>query len=275
MAEAAQSRAVPAPGSLRLCLTTEAPVLGLWPELRLADGSSAAPHLPAGLDEHDRAAMLVSQVRRPSWPFTAAMLGRWRWPSGSRLGVRFLNGSPTLRERTMAVASAWSAAANVRFEATTDSSAPVRVRFTASNASWARLGTTEPEVYANHDSATVLLGNLTEATPADSFHAVVLHEFGHTLGLVHEHQRPESPLDWNEAETIDYFARTYGWNRDAVRAWVFGQYPHADVLAGAYDSLSVMHYPLPGALTYSGRGAPLNHTLSERDRRSIAIAYHE
>jgi hypothetical protein len=173
----------------------------------------------------------------------------------------------------LATASEWSASANVRFVESASPAAEVRLRFTSSNTSWARIGTTYRDAYAAPESASVSLGNVSASTPPDSFRAVVLHEFGHTLGLIHEHPQPGSALDWNEVEAIDYFARTYAWSEQDVRMWVFGRYELADVSEGRYDSLSIMHYPLPGALTYSGRGAPFNHELSARDRRFIALAY--
>ena len=41
-------------------------------------------------------------------------------------------------------------------------------------------------------------GWLTPDSDDDELRRVVLHEFGHALGLIHEHQNPEGGIEWNE-----------------------------------------------------------------------------
>ena len=40
-------------------------------------------------------------------------------------------------------------------------------------------------------------------TTDDEYRRVVLHEFGHALGLAHEHQSPGVAIPWNEQKVYD------------------------------------------------------------------------
>jgi len=42
--------------------------------------------------------------------------------------------------------------------------------------------------------ATVVLGWVREASAIDELESVVLHEFGHALGLLHEHNNPDGDI---------------------------------------------------------------------------------
>jgi serralysin len=42
---------------------------------------------------------------------------------------------------------------------------------------------------------TMNYGWMTPDSSDDEVHRVVAHEFGHALGLIHEHQNPDTPIN--------------------------------------------------------------------------------
>lgn len=69
----------------------------------------------------------------------------------------------------------------------------LRVTFDESLGSWSYLGTQNLEIPANE--ATLNLGWVEKGTTAMGAYekGTILHEFGHALGLLHEHQSPARP----------------------------------------------------------------------------------
>jgi serralysin len=116
------------------------------------------------------------------------------------------------------------------------------------------------------------LGWLTPTTPEVEYRRVVLHEFGHALGLVHEHLSPAAEIPWDEKKVIAYYKRTNGWNEDYIRANVLAR-SKADAFT-RFDPLSIMLYPVPKELTIGGFEIPWsNSELSALDREFIAQMY--
>src|SRR5438445_521773 len=48
------------------------------------------------------------------------------------------------------------------------------------------------------DGETMHYGWLDRATPEVEYRRTVLHEFGHALGAIHEHQSPGGEIKWNK-----------------------------------------------------------------------------
>jgi len=63
-----------------------------------------------------------------------------------------------------------------------------RVTFDPNDGAWSWVGTDARRIPFNQ--ATMNLGFLDGGTAA--------HEFGHSIGLGHEHQNPVSGIEWNE-----------------------------------------------------------------------------
>ena len=48
-------------------------------------------------------------------------------------------------------------------------------------------------------------GWLRPGTPLEEYMRVVLHEFGHALGLIHERQNPSGGIQWNKPVVYRYY----------------------------------------------------------------------
>ena len=116
--------------------------------------------------------------------------------------MRFLEGDPELQKRVQRVAEEWTGPdmANLQWQSGDDPDADIRVAFEQGNGSWSYLGTMCQQIPA--PEPTMNYGWLTPDSNDDELHRVVAHEFGHALGLIHEHQNPDTPIDWNRAAVI-------------------------------------------------------------------------
>ncbi|KAK7984395.1 hypothetical protein PG989_011797 [Apiospora arundinis] len=68
------------------------------------------------------------------------------------------------------------------------------ITFENSDSSWCRLGLLPPRNDPENPTMCLSLQGLGR----DEKQQVVLHEFGHALGLHHQHQHPDSGIKWNE-----------------------------------------------------------------------------
>ena len=120
----------------------------------------------------------------------------------------------------------WEDCANVRFRETTknnDNSAKLRITFKAvgdDNWYWSALGTKalDRSKYPSTKPTMRLAGLPDEFPPSELHRGNILHEFGHVLGLEHEHQSPsmDGYLKLKERPIIDH----YGGNEERARRQV-------------------------------------------------------
>lgn len=117
-------------------------------------------------------------------------------------------------------------------------------------------------------------GWLDDETEEDEFSRVILHEFGHALGAIHEHNHPASGILWNRSAVYAYYRRTQGWSKADVDAQIFRVYEEDQLNTGAYDRASIMHYAIPRELLLEGAmPVPWNRKLSSRDKAFIRTQY--
>jgi serralysin len=205
----------------------------------------------------------------------AALLNEAQWVTGEVIRVKFLAGDEALRDRVRAVAERWTAPdmAQLTFEwVADDAEADVRVAFTEGDGSWSYLGTQCRNIPA--DEPTMNYGWIDAGSPEDEVQRVVLHEFGHALGLIHEHQNPQGGIDWNEPAVIaDLSKPPNSWTIEQIRHNVLDHYAPDAVTASDVDGLSIMMYPIPRAWTNDGFSADLNSDLSQTDIDFIRVVY--
>ncbi len=223
----------------------------------------------------DRAMKLAAATRadnRPA-PFEAAGDPRRYWPTGATLRVRFLDGDPRLHRRVAAAAEAWTEEANLELAFGDDPAAELRVTVTRGE-SWSAVGTDALVTEAHPADRPTMSLNLSMGTQDRSLRRHVRHEFGHALGLVHEHQSPEGGIRWNRDEVYRAMAGPPNhWDRNQVDVNYFERYSRDHVKATRFDPESVMLYTVPRSWTVDGTSFPENADLSELDRAFVAAAY--
>ncbi|WP_394775590.1 M12 family metallopeptidase [Flavobacterium sp.] len=108
------------------------------------------------------------------------------------------------------------------------------------------------------------LGHVTDIPSAKE---TILHEFGHALGLEHEHQSPNANIKWNLSEVYKYFKDSQGWTTDEINLFVINKANSTNY--SEYDPLSIMHYAIPAFLTTDRVAVYSTKELSTVDINSI------
>ena len=193
------------------------------------------------------------------------------WSTGSTIKVKFLGGSSYTQQRVVHHANTWAKYANVNFRFVNYGSADIRVAFTQNGSSWSVVG--RQSLYINNDEPTMNFGWLNDRTPDYEFQRTVLHEFGHALGLLHEHQNPSGGIPWDEDAVYDYYRRTQGWSRQTTYENVMAKAHRSQSQYSAYDPESIMHYPIDSRLTGGKYEVGMNYKLSPTDIAYIAEVY--
>jgi len=124
---------------------------------------------------------------------------------------------------------------------------------------------------SNAGQVTMRLG-IGAAPNIEHVRRPVIHEFGHALGCIHEHQSPAANIQWNEPAVIRTHALG-GWDEATVRHNIFAKYTQSEITNSEFDPASIMIYPIAADLTMNGFSVPWNTQLSDLDRAFMRRAY--
>jgi serralysin len=243
--------------ALRVCL--DVPLSNEPSAIAEAEAKAAAEHATGG----------------PLSPIEAALAKAKKWRRGRTLKVRFLGGDPALQDKVAEAAKEWTEYANIALDFGNHPNAQIRVAFQQGAGSWSAVGTDAlVERWFPRDEPTMNFGWLTPTSSDEEISSVVLHEFGHALGLIHEHQQPEAAIAWNK----ELVYRQLGgppnnWPRDVVDHNVFNRLAKAELNFSEYDKASIMHYFFPAEWTTDGTVFQENSVLSETDKSFIKTQY--
>lgn len=204
-----------------------------------------------------------------------AVVNAKKWMDGQSVRCRFLDGSAMQRKRVEEQAHMWESYANVQLVFGDSPDAEVRISFQADPGSWSGIGTDclVASYFPKHQP-TMNFGWLEDGTSEDEYRRVVVHEFGHALGCIHEHQSPKEHLHWNvEAVYAAFSGPPNYWSKEDIDANILEKYSPKGISATAFDVHSIMLYEFDSSLFTNHKGTPLNTDLSDHDKQFIKAMY--
>ncbi len=197
------------------------------------------------------------------------------WSPGDTITVGFNTTQTTsfVIGKVKAFAMMWESVANIKFKFIADvTKAQVKVGFINDNTSWSLVGRdvlNNPMGYQ-----TVNFGWLDQNTADTEFSRVIIHEFGHVLGFIHEHQAPAAGIPWDTTKVIAYFSGTpNNWSREKIDFNIFQTFSKTETNSSAYDRLSIMHYFFPPEFVTDGSMFTYNINLSVTDKQFAKQVY--
>jgi hypothetical protein len=204
-----------------------------------------------------------------------ALINLKKWDNQHNLRCRFLDGDSTQQQNVIAKAKIWEKYANVKINFGEDEDAEVRISFSADPGSWSAIGTDCLDTsFFPPNQPTMNFGWLRDDTDNVEYERVVVHEFGHALGCIHEHQSPTEPLKWDKAAVYKAFSGPPNfWSKDDIDHNVLEKYSPQGISATIFDPDSIMLYQFDAALFTDHIGTKLNTHLSAMDEKMIASMY--
>jgi len=195
-----------------------------------------------------------------------------QWANGTKIKVSLNGGTTFVRNKVIQFASEWEKYANIDFQfVTNDRTAPIRVTF-ANDGSWSYIG--KDALSISSSKATMNFGWFNSSTSDAEFSRTTIHEFGHALGMIHEHQHPLVSIPWDKPKVYAYYAGSPNyWSTADVDNNIFAKYSTSQTNYSAYDKFSIMHYSVPESLTVGTYSVGNNTVLSSTDKTFIAAVY--
>ncbi|KAF7325505.1 ZnMc domain-containing protein [Mycena kentingensis (nom. inval.)] len=205
------------------------------------------------------------------------------WDPAYGITYSFLGGTAVQRAKVSTVLQKWFYA-HITFTRVA-SNGNIRIAFNPDGGSWSYVGKEALDVPMAQ--ATMNLGWVESIGSVDATtglatgitaneQGTILHEFGHVLGLKHEHQSPArgGKLTLDEPAVYEYYERTQNWSAALVKSQIIDVYSKDDVSNySELDLSSVMMYFMPKEMNLQRIEVPVNNNLSDMDIAYATILY--
>ncbi|RSL57444.1 hypothetical protein CEP53_006463 [Fusarium sp. AF-6] len=207
----------------------------------------------------------------------AAGLNHRLWPADKHsLYVCFLNGHLSDKDKVKSLIEEHynTLRMRIRFVFLEDDdprASDIRVSFTSQGVSSSCIGT-DAEDHPHESTMTLNMHHNDQRSAEDRRkhrQSDVLHEFGHALGMEHEHAHPDCPIKWN----YRIVQGRRGWDAQKVTQNYRKLDNASTTICNAYDPKSIMHYPVERGDAQGGTVIPMNTVLSDGDKEFLIWIY--
>ena len=190
------------------------------------------------------------------------------WDNGRTLTLSFMPPLPDeLEYRVEKIIRRWDPHHSLALEFVKNRPADIRI-YMGGKRNESYLGT--DALSAPPDQPTLLVSTTPDHW---SFESTLLHEFGHALGLQHEHLHPHARIPWNKEKVYHFYQTTQGWSKTDIDLNLFKVENNPDTYTGTYDKKSIMHYRVPNELTHGKWQVGDNLEISAQDKINIRKIY--
>ena len=211
----------------------------------------------------------------------------WRWDNHKRLTVKFLDGDDAVHNLVKTYVKEWEACTSLEFDFDhSDQNVDIHISFyddaecktlNIDPGHWSYVGTDcsgieQDEPTMNLDIKSYMR-NPTMPENSTEMKAVILHEFGHAMGFIHEHLRKEWVEKLDAKKVLENYRQSQGWDDEKIENNVLKPLEVDPESSSEFDTKSIMMY----SFSKDEDGAPFdvkeNVELSELDKEWAARIY--
>lgn len=174
-------------------------------------------------------------IDRPLQVPEAVFVESSKWEVGQEITIAYVGGfSDSDKQKIQQYADEWLEHANLKFKwIDNDKQADIRIG-NALSGSWSYIGTGCKLI--PYPLPTMNFGWAIDRK-------TVLHEFGHALGMVHEHQSPKADWQWNKPLVDNYFKGPPNfWSSADIQHNIYNRYERDQTNSTKFDPDSIMMY---------------------------------
>ncbi|MCB9199307.1 MAG: hypothetical protein H6596_02335 [Flavobacteriales bacterium] len=210
------------------------------------------------------------RVRNDSLMETLEAIGKptWFWKKKT-LKVSFLNGNKEVQRRIRQTASKWEKKCAVRFDFGDHADPDIAISLVRGMGTWSKVGVLSRDD-RKQGEASMNFDDLVPRSRERAYNQYVLHEFGHALGLIHEHQSPKAGIQWDTVAVYKHFKEKYKWSEERVWRNFFQSFSREQLNCSEFDPASIMIYAIHPNWTKDGKGVKRSSEISAMDAAFVA-----